>query len=304
MSGKSILVVVDPGGERHHALERAGWLAERMGATVELFACDYDSSVDSGFVASVWSPEPGPRERILFARRRQLEELAAPLRARGVSVAVDVVWDFPFDEAIVRKVAATRPWLVAKDTEHHNIVQRTLLTNTDWHLIRHCSAPLWLVKPRALAARPRILAAVDPVHEHDKPVALDDAIFRFAKMFTKYADGDLEILHAFALPMDLELPPDVRELVLREHREAMMVFIETYGIPRESVHLVEGRAHECLQRAAVEHSADVVVMGAIARRGLSRVFIGSTAERVLDRLPCDLVIVKPVSLPSPSPAAI
>jgi universal stress protein E len=34
-------------------------------------------------------------------------------------------------------------------------------------------------------------------------------------------------------------------------------------------------------------------MGAIARRGLSRLFIGSTAERVLDKLPCDLVIVKP-----------
>jgi len=38
---------------------------------------------------------------------------------------------------------------------------------------------------------------------------------------------------------------------------------------------------------------DVMVMGAVSRRGLDRIFLGSTAERVLDRLPCDLLIVKP-----------
>jgi universal stress protein E len=36
-----------------------------------------------------------------------------------------------------------------------------------------------------------------------------------------------------------------------------------------------------------------MVMGAVSRSGLDRIFLGSTAERVLDRLPCDLLIVKP-----------
>jgi universal stress protein E len=53
-----------------------------------------------------------------------------------------------------------------------------------------------------------------------------------------------------------------------------------------------------LQQAAKEHSADFVVMGAVARSGLKRLFIGSTAERVLDRLPCDLVIIKPLEFVS------
>ncbi len=34
-------------------------------------------------------------------------------------------------------------------------------------------------------------------------------------------------------------------------------------------------------------------MGAVARGRLQRAAIGSTAERVLDHLPCDVVIVKP-----------
>jgi universal stress protein E len=34
-------------------------------------------------------------------------------------------------------------------------------------------------------------------------------------------------------------------------------------------------------------------MGAVSRSWLQNVFIGHTAERVLDRLPCDLMVVKP-----------
>jgi universal stress protein E len=39
--------------------------------------------------------------------------------------------------------------------------------------------------------------------------------------------------------------------------------------------------------------ADLVVMGAVSRSGLKRVFIGNTAERVLNDLPCDVLVVKP-----------
>jgi universal stress protein E len=34
-------------------------------------------------------------------------------------------------------------------------------------------------------------------------------------------------------------------------------------------------------------------MGAISRNRWKRLFIGATAERTLDHLPCDLLIVKP-----------
>jgi universal stress protein E len=42
----------------------------------------------------------------------------------------------------------------------------------------------------------------------------------------------------------------------------------------------------------------VIVMGAISRRALERLFVGSTAEAVLDRLPCDVMIVKPAEFAS------
>jgi universal stress protein E len=48
-----------------------------------------------------------------------------------------------------------------------------------------------------------------------------------------------------------------------------------------------------IARVARRIGADLVVMGAVSRSGLKRVFIGNTAERVLNDLPCDVLVVKP-----------
>lgn len=299
MRENTILVVVDlTAGAHQPALERAAWLAAQGGARLELFACEYDPDLDAGR-RSPLRARPELKEQKLVERRRQLEALAAPLRDRGLTVGVDVVWDHPFDRAIVKKAAAHDYWLVAKDTHHHNLLQRTLLTNVDWHLVRDCPVPLLLVKDRPLAPEPNVMAAVDPLNEHDKPAALDDRIYAFAADLARVLRGRLHVVHAFAAPLGADLAPEVRELIAQEHRAAMAKFLDSHAALGGKPHLYEGLAHESLLKAATEHAADFVVMGAVARRGLKRLFIGSTAERVLDRLPCDLVIIKPLEFEVP-----
>jgi universal stress protein E len=294
MRENTILVVVDAtAASRAPALERAAWLANQAGARLELFACAYEPDSDAGREA------PAAREQALAQQRRHLEQLAAPLRQQGLAVSIDVVWDHPFDAAILKKAAAHDYWLVAKDTQHHNLAQRTLLTNVDWHLIRTCPVPLLLVKDRKLAAEPNVLAAVDPLNQHDKPAALDDRIYTFAADLARVLRGQLHVVHSYGTPLGAELPPDAVKVIGDEHRAAMARFLDTHAALGGRPHLYEGRAHECLQQAAKEHAADFVVMGAVARRGLKRLFIGSTAERVLDRLPCDLVIIKPLDFEVP-----
>jgi universal stress protein E len=285
----TILVVIDAGAASNQpALARAAWLAQRAGARLELFACEYDPDV------RVSGAGAGIRDRLVERQCANLESLAAPLRAQGIGVSVDVVWDHPFEAAILAKAAAHDYWLVAKDAHHHNLAQRTLLTNVDWHLIRECPVPLLLVKDRKLAAEPNVLAAVDPLNEHDKPAALDERIYTFSAELARVLRGHLHVVHAYATPLGAELPPDSVKLIADQHRAAMKTFLDTHAALEGRPHLYEGAAHECLQQAAKEHAADFVVMGAVARRGLKRLFIGSTAERVLDRLPCDLVIIKPL----------
>lgn len=295
-SKKTVLVVVDPTTEDEQpVLERAAWLAERTGAALELFTCDYDAEIDSGRIATVRIPTSSAREQLLMRHRGRLETFATPLRGRGLDVAVAVAWDYPLDEAIVRHVTAKQPWLVAKDTQHHNVLQRTLLSNIDWNLIRDCPTPLLLVKRRAIAEHPIVLAAIDPVHEHDKPAQLDDAIYQIATELCARTGGTLHLVHAISTPLGVDLPPNVRDLIAAEHRHALENFLTTHPVPGDRVHALEGLAHQCLQHAATEQRADFLVMGAVTRRGLKRVLIGSTAARVLDRLPCDLLIIKPAT---------
>jgi universal stress protein E len=297
MSGKTILVVVDPTtNEEQPVIQRAAWLAEKTGAALELFACDYDADIDAGRVATVWIPDPGTREYLLLRHRQKLDDIAAPLRERGLSVTVDVAWDYPLADAIVKRAAAERPWLVAKDTHHHTLVQRTLLTDTDWQLVRECPVPLLLVKPRDIGAKPIVLAAVDPLHVHDKPATLDDAIYKFAASLAESSGGALHLVHASAPPMGIQIPAQAQALVAAEHRRAMATFVETHFVAGNNVHLLDGLPHECLQYAVKHQDADFLVMGAVARRGIKKILIGSTAARVLDRLPCDLVIIKPAEL--------
>jgi universal stress protein E len=54
-----------------------------------------------------------------------------------------------------------------------------------------------------------------------------------------------------------------------------------------------GITQDELTRVVEETGAGLVVMGAVSRTGLKRLFIGSTAERAIDHLACDVLVVKP-----------
>ena len=302
MTDRKILVVVDPRSNEQPAAERAAWLATRVSASLELFICDYDLDIDAGRSATVWIDQP-VRENLLRILREKLEKIAAPLREQGIEIAVDVAWDHPLHDGIVRKVKASQPWLVAKDTHHHNILKRTILTNTDWHLIRDCPVPLLLVKPNAIDETPKIFAAVDPLHTHDKPARLDNEIVELARTLADGVGGQLHVLHTYMAPIALIVPEattinEIIEEVEKQHREAFTEFLAPHAIPDDRAHLVEGSAYERLPEITEREGAWVIVMGAISRRGVDRIFVGSTAERVLDRLPCDVLIVKPEGVAS------
>jgi universal stress protein E len=296
VNDKKILVVVDPTSDEQPAVDRAAWLAERMSASIELLICDYDPEIDAGVTATVWIDEPA-RENLLAILREKLDMIAAPLRERGLDVSVDVSWDHPLDAGIVRKIKALRPWLVVKDTHHHTVLQRTILSNTDWQLIRECPAPLLLVKPQSIAENPKILAAVDPLHVHDKPAALDNSILSLAKTLAEGTGGELHAIHTYLIPIEV-VTPDAAAInqivndIEREHRDAFKTLLERHSVSDDMAHLERGMPHERLPAAASRENAGIVVMGAVSRRGLDRVFIGSTAERILERLPCDVLIVK------------
>ena len=78
-----------------------------------------------------------------------------------------------------------------------------------------------------------------------------------------------------------------------DHQKRFEEITSFHEIAADKAHLKSGLTHEELPALATDLDADVVVMGAVARNRWKRLFIGATAERTLEHLPCDLLIVKP-----------
>jgi universal stress protein E len=309
-----IMCVIDPTTEEQPALKRASWVAERSGADLELFICYYNEYLSGERLFDSGSLEKA-RAEVIEGHEKYLESLAEPLRESGVATTTRAIWGHPLDEAIVRHAAAINADIVFKDTHHHSALSRALLTNTDWSLIRTCASPLWLVQPRDVPAKPVFIAAIDPMNEHDKPAALDDEILVLAKSIAAATDADVHVFHSYdprlavssataSAYMPVSLPFDEIEQQMREqHAKRFNEIVDYHDIDREHAHLVSGLTHEELPALAEELDAALVVMGAVSRNRLQRLFIGSTAERTLGVLPCDLLVVKPDWFPGPSTEA-
>lgn len=307
---RNILAIVDPTAQVHPAVDKAALLAEKLGARLELYACDTKASRDVRIAEHARSHS---KEPFVVNLKSSLEQLAKPLRERGLDVATEVECADPLHAALIDRARRTTADLIVKDTHHHSLAKRTFLTNTDWHLIRGCPIPLLLTKPNGWAGVPRVFAAVDPGHTNDKPALLDNRIMDYASLFAKRLGGELHLLHVY-LPASIiaaaasggppaPIPISAQELAREEEqkRELLRDLITEYRVADENVHLKVGGPAAVLPRMAGALRADIVAMGAISRSGLKRVFIGSTAEDVLEHLPCDALIVKPPDFASMLP---
>ena len=299
-----ILAVVDPTSNDQPALERAAWLAASTGADLELLVCHYNEYLSGDRLFDSPSLEKARRE-VIQNHGKHLEVIAEPLHARGLTVTTSAVWDHPLHEGIVRHALATNADIVFKDTHHHSAISRALLTNTDWNLIRTCPTRLWLVNPRQLSEKPVFVAAIDPMNQHDKPAALDDEILQLSKTLADKVGGDVHAFHSYDpriavatatanayIPVSLPFD-EIEQQMHEEHQKRFDEITGFHEIDGDKAHLVAGLTHEELPATAAELSADVVVMGAVSRNRWKRLFIGATAERTLEHLPCDLLIVKP-----------
>lgn len=288
------------------ALRKAAALARANGARIELFhavndpeALDalrhgYLKGQDARTVAST------VQERSL----KRLAKLAALKDFKGLKVSCAATWDFPSHEAIVRRALATRADLVIASVQPKEIGSRWLLANTDWELIRNCPCPVLIAKTRQAWRRPTVVAAVDPFHVHEKPATLDRQILQVGQYVTRELRGALHAFHAYmpltviastsgAEGMAVPIPQELEDVHGAQVKRLFGRVASAAGISPRRRHLEMGVTQDELARIVKETGAGLVVMGAVSRSGLKRLFIGSTAEHAIDRLDCDVLIVKP-----------
>ena len=305
---KILVGVADVQARSLPAVRKAALIAAACDASLELFH-DIDVPV---FVELL------PENRGALARLRReaqqaalakLERIAAPLRASGLRVRTAATWDYPAAEAIVRRAMRTAADLIVVPRRAHHRMAG-LLGYTDWELLRHSPVPVLLVKSGRPYRRPVVLAAIDPRHAYAKPAGLDRRLLDASSRLALALRAKWHVMHAWeplAVPLTdadtnyANMATHIEEQGRDTARQAFDRLVAPHDLPPSQCHLIEAHPAVAIPLLARRLRSSVVVMGAISRSGLKRLFVGNTAERVIDQLPCDLLVVKPQRFPQQVP---
>ncbi len=124
--------------------------------------------------------------------------------------------------------------------------------------------------------------------------------FAKALELAKQDRARLVLLHVLMPPSPFlgdELPASYVVLQVRARREAerqlgaLVARARKAGV-RVEARLTDGVPSEEILRAARRHHADLIVLGTHGRTGLGRIFMGSVAERVLQRATAPVLTVR------------
>ncbi|HME40336.1 MAG TPA: universal stress protein [Steroidobacteraceae bacterium] len=305
-----ILVIVDPSaGGRQSAVDKAALLAQRLGACVELLICDIESSRDDDAASALFVRKTHASNTQLL---NLLDELAAPARAAGIDVTARVIYGNSLHDSLLDYLHGSTADLVVKHTHHHSSARRVFLRTTDWHLVRGCPMPLLLTKDNAWGQPPVVMAAVDPVRESAGAAALNRQILKWGASLAGGLGGDLHVVHTFVPTAFAAVVASGALRMTPEYGDALQVensfrcgqierLVGACGVRPERLHVEMGTPGDCLARSVAEYHTDVMVMGGSSHGRWHRMVAGSTASRILEALPCDVLIIRPTDDARESP---
>ena len=296
------------------AVAKAARLAKAYGAQLELFhSVEVPLYLDP--YAVVGRRPQQLQELLLRKASRRLERIARRVQQQGVPATVTVACDAPAYDAIIRRALHIRADLIV--ASHHAREHRApWLRLTDWELVRSSPLPVLLVKNSRPYRRPRLLMAVDPTHAFAKPARLDRSILEIGTSLSNVLHGSLYAVHAFPyIPSEILAPPADAPMVTadalsaaqqcaeRNARAHMATLLRHSGVAASHRYVIAAHPIDAIDTAVRRSHSAIVVMGAISRSGFKCLLIGNTAERILDVLTCDVLVVKPRDFRSRVPRA-
>ena len=299
---RNILVDIDATASAHPALERAILLATRSGAKLTVADVVTDLPYTQHYLPV------GIEESLMRDRRGQLARIA-----REVS-----------DVQAEAKLLVGRPATVLIEEvlrSNHDLVMRSHARDVttagpkpfgavDMELLRKCPCPVLLVRHGPAATKPRIACAVAESSEDPDAQALNAKIVELALLMADCLESEAPTLfHAWVPGAERAVrryaTDDQFAVYLENERQRatstltrVARLFESRLDGRRTV-LRQGKPEAVIPEFVVSEGVDVLVMGTVARGGISGMLIGNTAERVLRKLPCSVLTVKPDGFVSP-----
>ncbi|MBU3006078.1 universal stress protein [Paraglaciecola arctica] len=312
---KKILVVIDPDKPEQPALTKALLFAKQQPITIKLLSCLYYPSVMASNFLSTKQLEKTQSE-IINTNQVKLNNLIDQNTQKHVTFETEVMWHWPVYQGILKVVTSFQPDLVIKATHPHKTIAKRFFTPTDWYLLKACPVPVLLVKNREWTENTTIVAAIDPEHNLSAKSELDRNILKTGYVASSALTMQLQAIHCF--------DPSYWDILLeavdksgmwadvfsfdQEQNESMVLEKLRYQhnlkfakecsefVPNsENQHIISGDIEEVMPKTLGQLRAGILVLGTTYRTGL----LGSTAQKLIETVDCDLLAVKPTGFEAP-----
>ncbi|MCB1692142.1 MAG: universal stress protein [Pseudomonadales bacterium] len=285
-----ILVLVRGRDDGEIVLDKAAALALHLDASILAVRVVHDDYPELSIHAIETSQ--ALKTFLLKAEETMLEELLDPLRQRGIRIESATVWHKRDWQVALDMIREYKVGLVIKGA---SATHRSIGTPSDWHLLRESAVPVMLVKPTAWVDGPIVLAAIDANCNEDHE--LNNRVLSRASQVCESLGGHLHIITTFPSvehwigPVTVIVDFDrVRAEVGAETATHIDKLTASLAISPAEIHTVEGD-NATIAQIAQDIGAEILVLGTHRRSGPNGILLGNTAEKILEALTCDALVV-------------
>lgn len=303
---KRILVHISAEEPLPSKLESAVDLAHRNDASLTLF--DVVPALSAGRrILKTETSQLDVEEAMAEDRLEKLDAIASGLDAPRIDTAVG--HGTGYIEIIRRVLTHDHDLIITAPDEPRRLAFAG--SATAMHLMRKSPVPVWVHSAAEVGAH-GVAVAVGPFDTERRNLGLNRTLMQLASSLAAQRDEALHVISAWRLQgesmlrssrssfTDAEVTDMLREAreEARDEIDRLISEVEPISVPVE-IHLSKGEPGLTVANTVNEVKPNTLVMGTIARTGLSGVIIGNTAEQVLGLIETSVIAVKPEGFESP-----
>jgi universal stress protein E len=292
-----VLVANDSLDGLPQALEKAALIEHQSGAEVLVVTTTYDSIAEEPAEILPRHEQARLIEALKAAERVALHRLVAPFETHLATLETRLLWTKDAAQTITETAAKWGAELLIKPMSRHHRIADYFHAPLDWSLTRQAACAVLVVKGGDWSPTRPVLAAVD-MADAAHP-ALSREVLRTADLLARMLGADLHVVTAYPdlgqRVDELQVATDftgIKADMWANRRNALAVMLDELDLTATEIHVLEGKPVQVIPRLEEQLQPALTVLGTAARRGLSRLIIGNTAEQLLGRLRGDLVTVR------------
>jgi len=288
-----IVVALHDREDMGDAMDKAAQLEHYTGAQILVVETCWD----------VVSEEPAqhfPQAEIdtIASRMKQTElnglnALVAHFRERIADLQAEVIWAKHHDDAVARFALEVGADLIIAPHHPRSRLSGILLPE-ELKLAARARTPLLLTSGCPWQSQVNVLVALDVVDVRHQD--LNERLIDVARGLAGTLGGELHLLTVGPPPGPSVLPDQALVAFKRESEQARAAaladFAAAHPADRATTHVRTSEVVQAIDEIVSAYGIAIVVIGSAARTGLQRLFVGNTAESILNQLiDTDIVMV-------------